>query len=226
MTTIGYLRVSTKDQDLEKNKTDILRLAHEKDLGKVVFEEEKISGVKNWRHRKLGEVLDSLNSGDTLIVSELSRLGRSTLQVLEIIEEAKRKGINVYSVKGPWALNGTMESKILLNVFAMVSEIERDLISERTKEALRARKAEGVVLGRPRGPGKSMLDKHREEIIALLRNGSTKSFVAERYGTSSANLAHWIKMRDLDVRPRPERPPEQPKQSGEADETLPQRTLV
>lgn len=86
-----------------------------------------------------------------------------------------------------------MESKILLMMFAMISEIERDLISERTKEGLRARKAAGVKLGRPKGPGKSKLDKHREEIVALLKNGSTKTFVAKRYSTSVSNLHSWLK---------------------------------
>lgn len=199
--TIGYLRVSTRDQDLEKNKADILRLANDKDMGKVEFVEEKISGTKDWRSRKLGEAINSLSRGDRIIVSELSRLGRSTLQILEIMKEAKEKGISVYSVKGSWSLNGTMESKILLNVFAMVSEIERDLISERTREALRARKEAGVKLGRPKGPGKSKLDKYEEEIIALLRNGSKKSYVAKRYGASPANLGNWLKKNKFDVKP-------------------------
>ena len=199
--TVGYLRVSTKEQDLEKNKADILRLANDKDLGKVRFIEEKVSGVKDWRERKLGETLATLSKGDNLIVSELSRLGRSTLQILEIIKFAKENEINVYSVKGNWTLNGTMESKILLNIFAMVSEIERDLISERTKEALRALKASGVTLGRPKGPGRSKLDKFKEEIVALLRNGARKNYVAERYGCTSANLSNWLKKNKINAEP-------------------------
>jgi len=199
--TIGYLRVSTKDQDLEKNKYDILHLANDKALGQVDWVEEKVSGVKNWRERKLGETLADLKSGDNLIVSELSRLGRSTLQILEVIKEAKEKDINVYSVKGSWTLNGTIESKILLNIFAMVSEIERDLISERTKEALKARKAAGVILGRPKGPGKSKLDKSKEEIVALLRNGAKKNYVAKRYETTSANLSNWLKKNKVNADP-------------------------
>jgi DNA invertase Pin-like site-specific DNA recombinase len=81
----------------------------------------------------------------------------------------------------------------VLTMFAMIAEIERDLISERTKEGLRARKAAGVKLGRPKGPGKSKLDQHREEIYALLKNGSTKTFVAKRYSTSVPNLYNWLK---------------------------------
>ena len=195
--TIGYLRVSTADQDLEKNKADILKLVNEKRLGNVEWVEEKVSGTKDWKKRELGEVFSTLKKGDVVVVSELSRLGRSTLQILEIMKEAKEKGIAVHAVKGAWTLNGSMESKIVLMMLAMIAEIERDLISERTKEGLRARKAAGVTLGRPRGPGKSKLDQHREEIIALLNNGSTKTFVANRYGTSLPNLHNWLKMNSV-----------------------------
>jgi DNA invertase Pin-like site-specific DNA recombinase len=124
--TVGYLRVSTQEQDLEKNKADILTLANEKNLGRVGWVEEKVSGKQDWRTRKLGGLLDSLQAGDTIIVPELSRLGRSTLQILEIMKVAREKDIAVYAVKGRWSLNGSMESKIVLTVLAMVSEIERD----------------------------------------------------------------------------------------------------
>ena len=197
--TIGYLRVSTADQDLEKNKADILKLANEKLLGNVEWVEEKVSGVKDWRKRKLGETLDTLEKGDAIIVSELSRLGRSTLQILEIMKLAKENGIAVHAVKGAWTLNGSMESKIVLTMLAMIAEIERDLISERTKEGLRARKAAGVVLGRPKGPGKSRLDEYQEEIVALLKNGATKAFIARRYKTSLPNLFNWLKKRKIKV---------------------------
>ena len=197
--TIGYLRVSTDQQDLEKNKSDILNLANSKSLRHVQWVEEKVSGTKNWKERKLGEVFSTLNSGDTIIVSELSRLGRSTLQILEIMKEAKERDIAVHAVKGGWTLNGTMESKIVMTIFGMMSEIERDLISERTKEGLRAARAKGIKLGRPKGKGRSKLDAHKPEIIALLRNGSTKSFIASRYGTSLANLFNWIKKNDIDT---------------------------
>lgn len=190
--TIGYLRVSTDDQDLEKNKADILNLANEKKLFPVEWVEEKVSGTKDWRKRKLGEVLPTLKRGDTIIVSELSRLGRSTLQILEVMKECKEQGIAVHAIKNGWSLNGTMESKIVLQVLAMVSEIERDLISARTKEGLKARKAAGVKLGRPKGPGKSKLDPHREDIIEDLQRGVPKTRVAKRYNTSPENLHNWI----------------------------------
>jgi DNA invertase Pin-like site-specific DNA recombinase len=203
-TVIGYLRVSTADQNLEKNKADILRLANEHDLGRVRFVEEAASGKTSWRQRKIAEVLDSLRANDALVVSELSRLGRSMLECMEILSVAAQKRINVYAVKGPWRLDQSIQSKILAMAFSMAAEIERDLISQRTKEALRFKKAQGRKLGRPTGPGKSKLDPYRPEIEGLLANGSTQKFIARRYRTTEANLHHWLKKHGL--KPSPARP--------------------
>lgn len=195
--TIAYLRVSTPDQDVEKNKADILFLANHKDLGHVHFVEETVSGRVPWRRRKIAQILDDLQRGDALIVSELSRLGRSMLECMEILSIAADKGIALHAVKGAWQLDGSMQSKIMAMAFAMAAEIERDLISQRTREALRAKKAAGAKLGRPRGPGKSKLDPYQPEIEALLANGATQRFIAKRYGTSEVNLSNWIKKRGL-----------------------------
>ena len=97
--TVAYLRVSTLDQDLEKNKADILKLANVRNLGKVSFREEKVSGTKNWKDRKIGTIITDLGNGDRIIVSELSRLGRSMLEIMEILSVAKEKGIEVFAVK-------------------------------------------------------------------------------------------------------------------------------
>ena len=197
--TIAYLRVSTIEQDLEKNKADILTFANNKDFGRVKFVEEKVNGTKNWKSRKIKQVIDELSKGDRLIVPEFSRLGRSMLEIMEMLSILKDKEVNVYAVKGNWELNGSLQSKIMAMVFSIASEIERDLISKRTKEALRARKVAGVKLGRPRGAGRSKLDEFKEEIVALLRNGSTKAFVADRYVTSQVNLYNWLKKNNSDV---------------------------
>ena len=199
--TVAYLRVSTLEQDTEKNKAEILKLANDKDFGKVVFVEEKVSGKKSWKERKIKQIIDGLGDGDRLIVPELSRLGRSMLEIMEMLSIAKQKGIYIFAVKGGWELNGTIQSKVMAMAFSIAAEIERDLISKRTKEALKARKAMGIKLGRPRGAGKSKLDQYREEIIALLRNGSTKKYVAEKYGTSPPNLHNWLKKNDIDAKP-------------------------
>lgn len=198
---IGYLRVSTKDQDLDKNKSEILHLANEKKLGNVAWVEEKVSGTKDWRTRKLGEIIEDLQDGDTLIVSELSRLGRSLLQILEILDHCRKKSIKIYAVKGGWTLDNTMQSKILSMFLGMASEIERDLISSRTKEALRARKAAGVKLGRPKGSGSSKLDPFREEIEAMLKCGTKQNYIAKKYYITPAALSQWIRKHKISTKP-------------------------
>lgn len=195
--TIAYLRVSTTDQDIEKNKNEILRLSNDKGLGKVVFVEEKVSGTVSWKKRKIARIIEELTEGDNLVVSELSRIGRSMLEIMQVLSIAMEKHINVYAVKGSWQLDNSIQSKIMAMVFSMAAEIERDLISKRTKEALRARKEKGMVLGRPKGTGKSKLDKFRPEIEALLNNGSAQKFIAKRYGITEANLSLWIKKHKL-----------------------------
>jgi DNA invertase Pin-like site-specific DNA recombinase len=196
-TTIAYLRVSTDDQDIEKNKFDILQLANEKGLGKVEWVEETITSRVSWKKRKIAQVIDELGEGDHLIVSELSRLGRSMLECMEILSIAAQKGTHIYAVKGNWQLDNSIQSKIIAMAFSMAAEIERDLISQRTREALAAKKKNGVKLGRPRGTGRSKLDQYRPEIEALLANGSTQKFVAQRYGTTEANLSRWMKKHHL-----------------------------
>ena len=195
--TIGYLRVSTADQDLDKSKSDILHLANEKKLGTVEWVKEKASGKMSWRKRKIAEVIDSLKQSDSILVSELSRLGRSRLECMEILSIALEKKINIYAVKGNWQLDQSIQPKIMAMTFSMAVEIERDLISQRTKEALAARKKKGVKLGRPKGPGKSKLDQYKPKIEALLKNGATQKFIARRYGATEATVSRWVKRQGL-----------------------------
>ena len=195
--TVAYLRVSTNDQDLEKNKGAILSLANDKGLGKVEFVEDVVSGVTSWRQRKIAAVLEELQKGDSIIVSELSRLGRSMLECMEILSISTQKEISIYAVKGNWQLDNSIQSKIVAMAFSMAAEIERDLISKRTKEALHARKVLGLSLGRPKGAGRSKLDCFQVEIEALLSNGSTQKFIAKRYNTTPSNLNLWIKKRNV-----------------------------
>jgi len=200
---IGYLRVSTQDQDLEKNKADILCFANDRKLGPVEWLEEKASGVKAWRQREIAQAVEALQAGDWLIVPELSRLGRSTLDVLDILSVLRQKEVNVYAVKGAWTLNGTIESKVFLTMMALFSEIERDLISARTREALKARQASGAKLGRPNGPGKSKLDPYRPEIEALLKSGSRLNFIAARYNVTNSTLMNRLKKNNVVRTARP-----------------------
>ena len=122
--TVAYLRVSTAEQHTEKNKTDILHFANQYDLGKVHFVEEVCSGKTPWRERLIAQLLEELKPHDVIIVSELSRLGRSMLECMEILAFATRKEICIYSVKGNWQLNDTIQSKIIALAFSMVAVVK------------------------------------------------------------------------------------------------------
>lgn len=205
MKVYAYLRVSTIDQDTEKNKAEILTFANNKGfVGKVQFIEEKISGLKSWKKRKLNDLVETLKDGDILLVPELSRLGRSLIEVLEVLNVLKDRNVAVYSVKENFKLNGSdMQSKVMRTMLGLFAEIERDLISYRTREGLAAAKASGKKLGRPKGPGKSKLDPHRPEIIALLKNGATRTFVASRFGVTAQSVSNWLKRHEIEVSPQP-----------------------
>jgi DNA invertase Pin-like site-specific DNA recombinase len=205
MRVVGYLRVSTTDQDLENCRSQILHFANDRRLVPVEWVTETISGTIDWRNREIGRILRELGPGDVLITSEISRFARSLRQIIEIVELAKKRNITLHAIKGGWSIDGGMESKIVLFMLGMFAEVERDLVSLRTKEALAARKKAGVKLGRPKGPGKSRLDLFRPEIIALLRNGSPKSFVARRYKVSGPTLYNWLTKNQIDSSPQVER---------------------
>jgi DNA invertase Pin-like site-specific DNA recombinase len=196
---IAYLRVSTADQDLEKNRANILKFVNDRKWGlHVHFVEEKISGMKSWKKRKLYEAVNSMEPGDKLIVPELSRLGRSLVEVLDVLNVLSLKDVGVYSVKENFQLNGTdMHSKVMRTMLGLFAEIERDLIIARTKEGLQAAKAKGKQLGRPRGSGRSKLDTHKTEIESMIKNGVTKRYIAEKYDISQAGLSNWLKKHGL-----------------------------
>ena len=199
--TVAYLRVSTADQNNLKFQAEILKFANDKKFGHVEFVEEVVSGKVHWRKRKIGALVDEMGKGDRILIPELSRLGRSTLEVLDILKTARDKGIAVYDAKGNLELNGdSMQSKVMSTMFALFAELERDFISQRTKEALKARKAAGVRLGRPPGRGKSKLDPHKDEIIALLKTGVPKTKVAGKYGVKTSTLYNWLKKNNIRVK--------------------------
>ena len=193
MATIGFLRVSTLLQDLEKNKLDILQFANTHKLGNVEFVEEKVSGTKDYKKRKLGTLLDTMHKGDTLIVPELSRIARSTIQILEVIQLTQDKGITMYSLKENFCnMDNSIASTVTKTIFALVAQIERELISLRTREALHARKLAGVKLGRPSGKGKSKLDEHTADILRLVALSVPKTIIAKQYGCSVGNLYNFL----------------------------------
>ena len=194
MTTYAFLRVSTLLQDTEKNKIDILQFANTKKLGNVEFIEEHASGKINYKERKLGALIDSMNKGDVLIVPELSRIARSITQILEVIKVTKDKGITLYALKEGFSnAEESITATVTSTIFALVAQIERELISLRTKEALHARKAQGLKLGRPKGKGKSKLDEHKEDILKMLSYGVPKTLIAKQYDTTTVNLYNFLR---------------------------------
>ncbi len=197
MKTLAYLRVSGDKQDVENQRLEILKLANDRGLGQVEFVEEVVTGRMSWRERELAGVIDGMKKGDVLIVAELSRLGRSMLEIMEILSRATRAGIRIYASKGAWALDGSLQSKVVAMAFAIAAEIEKDLISQRTKAALATKRAQGVVLGRPKGPGKSKLDALGEEIRGLLALGLPKTRIAAKAKTSVRNLDNWLTKRRI-----------------------------
>lgn len=193
MATHAFLRVSTLEQDTEKNKIDILQFANRMKLGQVNFTEEQRSGKINYKERKLGALLNSMQLGDVLIVPELSRIARSITQILEVIKITKDKGITLYSLKENFCNNdNSISATVTSTIFALVAQIERELISLRTKEGLHARKVAGVKLGRPQGKGKSKLDPYKEDILKLLSLKVPKTMIARQYDCSIGNLNNFL----------------------------------
>ena len=193
MATKGFIRVSTLDQDTEKNKLDILQFANSHKLGNVEFIEEKVSGTKDYKKRKLGLLLDSMQKGDVLIVPELSRIARSTIQILEVIQITQDKGITLYSLKENFCnMDNSIASTVTKTIFALVAQIERELISLRTREALHARKQAGIKLGRPKGKGKSKLDENTDDIMKLVAIGVPKTLIAKQYHATTGNLYNFL----------------------------------
>lgn len=193
MATIGFIRVSTLDQDTEKNKLDILQFANIHKLGNVEFVEEKVSGTKDYKKRKLGELLETLPKGSVIITPELSRVSRSIVQILEVIQITQDKGITLYSLKENFCnMDNSIASTVTKTIFALVAQIERELISLRTREALHARKQAGIRLGRPSGKGKSKLDEHSADILRLVALKVPKTIIAKQYGCSVGNLYNFL----------------------------------
>ena len=193
MSTYAFIRVSTLEQDTEKNKIDILQFANRLKLGNVEFTEEQCSGKINYKERKLGALIDNMQAGDVLIVPELSRIARSITQILEVIKVTKDKGITLYSLKENFSNNeDSISATVTSTIFALVAQIERELISMRTKEALHARKIAGVKLGRPRGKGKSKLDVHKDDILKLISLHVPKTMIARQLDCSVGNLNNFL----------------------------------
>ncbi|MEF9950599.1 MAG: recombinase family protein [Mucinivorans sp.] len=183
---IAYLRVSTGKQHLENQQAEINRYAQIKGITVDRWVTETISGKTLKHHRKLGNVLKSLRSGDTLIVTELSRLSRTLHEVMSIMGRCLERNITVYSTKDGYSFDDSINSKVLSFAFGLVAEIEHKLISQRTKEALQLRKAEGVVLGRRKGdsPKLKIPEDNLCDVAKMIERGHTEINICRFYGVS------------------------------------------
>jgi DNA invertase Pin-like site-specific DNA recombinase len=173
--TVAYIRASTNAQDVKNQRHEILEYGHREGVGVNEFIEVTISSRHSSRQRRIEELQERLEPGDTLIVTELSRLGRSTGEVILLINQLVAYGVNIHIIKQNLCLGEglqNMTSKVMVTLLALFAEIERDFISLRTREALAAKKSQGVILGKPKGTiQSSMYDKDKERIIELLSLG-------------------------------------------------------
>lgn len=182
----AYLRISTGKQHLKNQQDEISRFAERQGLQIDRWVTEIVSGRQKESDRKLGPLLKRLHEGDMLIVTELSRLSRTLTEIMGIMGECLRRRIMIYSIKDGYAFDDSINSKVLCFAFGLVAEIERNLISMRTKEALALRRAKGVTLGRSKGScsKQRILDENRKEIARQLQNGCTIAAICHDYGVS------------------------------------------
>lgn len=190
--TIGYLRVSTGKQNPENQRDEIRRFAEEKSFCIDQWITETASGKLPYRKRKLGRVLRGMKKGDTLIVTEISRLSRSLTEIMSIMGGCIEREICLYTTKERYTFDNSINSKVLCFAFGLVAEIERNLISMRTKEALALKKAEGVKLGRRPGSNVKMqrICESKDRITAMLNGGMPVTKMCRKIGISRST---WYK---------------------------------
>lgn len=192
--TIAYLRVSTDGQDLNNQKIEISDYCEKNGMKIDEWLEIVISSRKEMKSRRIDELLEKLNKGDTLIISELSRLGRSVGQIIMLIDELIKKKTFVVVIKQGIRITGERDitTTVMVTMLGLFAEIERDLISQRTKSGLIKARREGKILGRPKGPGKSKLDPLEEEIRGFRAAGDSKRQIARKLGISYSTLLNYI----------------------------------
>ncbi|NQD41434.1 recombinase family protein [Glutamicibacter halophytocola] len=197
---IAYARVSTDKQDAENQRFEIERYLARTGANFDEFLEETVSGKKHVSDRKLGQLINELDRGDTLIVSETSRISRRLNEIFNTIQACIDRGITVIAVKQNYVFADDINSKVIAFAFGLAAEIERDLISQRTKEALARKKSEGVTLGRPVGsfqPKHYKLHGKDDEIIALLRKQISVAALARIFEVNRKTMQTYIDDNDL-----------------------------
>lgn len=197
----GYIRVSSDKQTVENQRFEIRNFCQYQNLKIGDWIEETISGTKSYDKRQLGKLLKKVNKDDIIICSELSRLGRNLFMIMEILNICMNKECRVWTIKDKYRLGDDIQSKVLAFAFGLSAEIERNLISQRTKEALARKRAEGVVLGRPRGrkssPDKYKLSGKEVLICELLKNRTSLRKIAKLCHVDRNTLARFISLKGL-----------------------------
>jgi DNA invertase Pin-like site-specific DNA recombinase len=203
MIVYGYLRVSTDQQDVENQRYGLLVYANTHGLGPLHFVEDTASGHLAWRDRAVERLLtETAHVGDVVLFTEMSRMARSTLQVLEMLEHCMTRGISVHIAKQQMVLDGSMQSRVTATVLGLAAEIEREMISLRTTEALAKRKATGLPLGRPKGAHapRRRLDAKATEIQSYLAKRISKRSIAKLVECAPSTLYEWLARRHFHVR--------------------------
>lgn len=193
----GYIRVSSNKQTVENQRFEIFEFCKTNNLEISGWIEETISGTKSYDKRALGKLLKKVNQDDIIICSELSRLGRNLFMIMEILSICMKRKCSVWTIKDNYRLGDTIESKVLAFAFGLSAEIERKLLSQRTKEALARKKAEGVKLGRPKGSlsGKKTkrLESLNDKIVKWVSDGIPKKVIAARCHCSRSLIYAYLK---------------------------------
>ena len=193
--TYGYIRVSSDKQTVENQRFEINNFCKKQEIKIDGWIEETISGTKNYDKRKLGDLLNQVQKDDLIICAELSRLGRNLFMIMEILHICMNKECKVWTIKDNYRLGDDIQSKVLAFAFGLSAEIERNLISQRTKEALALRKAQGAHVGRRFGSKNSLLKlSSNEEIIQeLLALGIPKVLIAKKLNVDRTTLWRFLK---------------------------------
>lgn len=191
----GYVRVSTDKQTTENQRFEIEKFTKSRNIRIDKWVDETISGTKLIAERRLGKLLRNTRKGDILIITELSRLGRNLMQVMSFLHQCMERDIIVFTVKEGYELGNNINSKILAFAFSPSAEIERNLISQRTKEALARRKTEGIQLGRPQGerPNIRKLYGKEEMILRYIKEQKTKVYISKKLGVNRQTLREFLK---------------------------------
>ncbi len=195
----GYIRVSTEKQTVENQKIEIKSYCKERRLRNIKWVAETVSGTKKPEKRKLGELLEKSEKGDVIVIAEISRLGRSLIMILNILEQFLEKGVEVRAIKEGYELGNNIQSKVLAFAFGLSAEIERQLISERTKAGLVRAEKMGKHIGRPKGrkPKHYKLSGKGAYIKRELLKGRSKSNLALELEVTRATLCKFVKMKRI-----------------------------